>query len=88
MLSLAIPNAATAQSSNSLFSATPSTGLISPGQGVRGDGFGPGGVLAPSSQAPVIMPNSANPTAPMPMVPAGKVALALSARFVAWRVLR
>src|SRR5674476_309157 len=27
------------------------------------------------------MPNSANPTAPMPMVPAGQVALALSARF-------
>ena len=76
----AIPSAALAQS-GSLFSATPSTGLLSPGQGTRGNGFGPGGVLAPPSQAPPIMPNSATPTAPMPMVPAGQVALALSARF-------
>src|SRR5450759_4078798 len=76
----AIPSAALAQS-GSLFSATPSTGLLSPGQGTRGNGFGPGGVLAPPSQAPLIMPNSATPTAPMPMVPAGQVALALSARF-------
>jgi hypothetical protein len=78
ILALIGPNAASAQSSgqNSLFSATPSTGLIAPSPATRGDVFGTG-----AAPAPTIMPNSATPTAPMPMVPAGQVALALSARF-------
>ncbi|MBI3702774.1 MAG: hypothetical protein HY244_02715 [Rhizobiales bacterium] len=75
----AIPSTALAQSSSSLFSATPSIGSISPGSGGRGDVFGlGGGMLAPASQTPLV------PTAPlaqMPAVPAGQVALALSARF-------
>jgi len=79
MLVQIIPNAASAQ--GSLFSATPMTGPISPGQGSRGDPFGSGGVLAPPTQWPQTAPNSATPVAPMPMVPAGQVALALSARF-------
>ncbi len=73
---LAAPGSAIAQSgSNSLFSASPSTGLLSPNMGARGDGFGPRSNLAPPSQAPMAAPT------PMPMVPAGQVALALSARF-------
>jgi hypothetical protein len=79
----AIPSAALAQSSNSLFSTTPSIGMIYPGQNLRGgDAFGSGGgVLAPQ-QSPLIVPNvPQSAAAPMPMVPAGQVALALSARF-------
>ncbi|HZL30382.1 MAG TPA: hypothetical protein VFC54_04895 [Pseudolabrys sp.] len=65
-LALAAPEVAFAQvGTNSLFSATPSFGLISPG--VRGDGF--------SGDA------QAQPPMAMPMVPAGQVALVLSARF-------
>jgi hypothetical protein len=87
--SLAYPCAALAQSS--LFSATPSTGLITPGQTNRNDGFGLPPAQPPSTQSPLIMPNSSvpNSSAPnpaaaitqMPMVPAGQVALSLSARF-------
>jgi hypothetical protein len=75
---------AIAQSSNSLFSATPSIGMISPGSGIRGDTLGSGGgMLAPSTQQPLVVPNTNPPAAvaPMPMVPAGQVALVLSARF-------
>src|ERR1700732_3883844 len=61
---------------NSLFSTAPTTGLISPGPVTRGNVFGPGGVLEPPAQTP-ITPNGAQ----MPMVPAGQVALSLSARF-------
>ncbi len=77
-----VPQAASAQSSGSLFSATPSTGLIYPPQ-TRGDVFSPGGALGSSSQSPLIMPNSpaAVAPAPSPDVPAGQVALALSAHF-------
>ncbi len=80
---VAVTDAASAQApgQNSLFSATPSTGLIYPPQGTRGGAFGPGGVVTPQSQSPLVTPNSAAPPAPMPMVPAGQVALALSARF-------
>lgn len=74
-LVLALVFSGTASAQSSLFSASPSTGLIAPEKGTRGDGFGPGGVLAPSSP-----PTSQAPLA-MPMVPAGQVALALSARF-------
>jgi hypothetical protein len=54
---------------SSLFSTTPSTGMVAPPP-PRGDGFG---VQAPLS--------GAVPMAPMPMVPAGQVALTLSAKF-------
>jgi hypothetical protein len=67
---------------NSLFSATPSTGLISPAPATRSDIFGPSNLPVPTSppaQSPP--PNSATTTASIPMVPAGQVALALSARF-------
>ena len=47
--------------------------------GTRGEGFGSGSTLAPPAQAPMTAPMVA--PAPMPMVPAGQVALALSARF-------
>ncbi len=74
----AAPSAAVAQS-NSLFSAVPSTGLISPMPATRGDIFGPSNLpISPPAQAP---PPAPAPTASIPMVPAGKAALALSARF-------
>jgi hypothetical protein len=80
VLSLVVPQAAWAQESlrDSLFSATPLTGLIAPpppGEGA----FGPGGTLTPSPQWP--MPQTSAPAIAAPMVPAGKVALVLSARF-------
>jgi hypothetical protein len=75
------PNAVLAQGQGSLFSSAPSTGLISPGPGSRREGFSRGGMLTPPSQAPLMLPDGAAPAAPMPMVPAGQVALALSARF-------
>jgi len=83
VVALAVSTAASAQTpdQNSLFSATPSTGLIAPGQGSRSDAFGSGGLLASPPQLPLPMPNSIAPAASMPMVPAGQVALALSARF-------
>ena len=72
------PQAARAQSAdrNSLFSTAP-TGGLTPNPGLRGNLFTPGDVLAPP-RTPLMMPPSSGP---MPMVPAGKVALALSARF-------
>jgi hypothetical protein len=75
VLALASPQPASAQSGGSLFSATPSTGLLSPDSSLRGSGFGSSGAPVPQQQAPMVMPP------PMPMVPAGQVALALSARF-------
>ena len=66
MLAASVP----AYAQSSLFSATPSTGMVSPGSG---------GQLAPS-QSPLPLPSSQPPLA-MPMVPAGQVALTLSARF-------
>jgi len=73
----AVPSAAVAQS-NSLFSATPSTGLISPMPATRGDMFGPSNLpVSPPPPAPA--PSTS--TASIPMVPAGQAALALSARF-------
>ncbi len=74
-------NPAVAQSSGSLFAATPMIGMVAPGSSLRSEPFGSGGVLAPSAQWPQTAPNSARPVAPLPMVPAGQVALALSARF-------
>jgi hypothetical protein len=77
------PSAAVAQSlaQNSLFSATPSTGLISPLPATRGDIFGPSNLPTPPAQTPLPAPNPGTTTASIPMVPAGQVALALSARF-------
>lgn len=74
---LLVPAAAYAQAAgqNSLFSTAPSSGLMTPGPASRGDLFTPGDVLAPPRQ-PLMAP-----TASIPMVPAGKVALALSARY-------
>ncbi len=70
---------AAAQSSNSLFSLTPSTGYILPTPSRRNDGFGPGSALPPLTPAP----NAAAPAPPMspPVAPAGQVALSLSAHF-------
>jgi hypothetical protein len=64
---------------NSLFSAVPSTGLISPVPSTRSDIFGPSSLpLAPAIPIPNAAPQI---TASIPAVPAGQVALALSARF-------
>jgi hypothetical protein len=54
--------------------------MIAPGSATRGEPFGSGGVLAPQSEWPLTAPQASVPTA-VPMVPAGHVALALSARF-------
>jgi len=75
------PQKAPAQ--NSLFSSTPSTGLISPVPATRSDIFGPSNLSIPATppaqtQQPRSMPST---TASIPVVPAGQVALALSARF-------
>ncbi len=79
---LLVPQPASAQAAgqNSLFSATPTPGLIGPAPAIRGEPFGPGGVLVPQSEWPLTAPRATAPTA-VPMVPAGQVALALSARF-------
>src|SRR4029450_4446352 len=69
---------------DSLFSATPSTGLISPVPATRSDIFGPSNLPMPSgppAQGPSSGSNSATTTGSIPVVPAGQVALALSARF-------
>jgi len=73
VLALLAPNGAWAQGAGSLFSSAPSTGLLSPGPGAQGEGFGRG-LTGPSQ--PLVLPS-----APSPMVPAGQVALTLSARF-------
>lgn len=80
-LALLTPVAAWAQKGDSsLLSSTPSTGLLSPGSATRGEVFGPGGVLSAPSQGTLTMPNPMTPNA-TPMVPAGQVALVLSAKF-------
>ena len=81
MLAMLSPGGAWAQTPdrNSLFSSTPSTGLISPAPVTRGEVFGPGGTLSQPAQWPSLAPRGDEQAAPM--VPAGKVALALSARF-------
>jgi hypothetical protein len=82
-LALLAPGVALGQSAgqSSLFSATPSTGLISPEPVTRGEVFGHGGTLTPPTQWPLVTPHGTPPNVPTLMVPAGKVALALSARF-------
>ncbi len=80
LVAMMAPHAAQAQGKptnrNSLFSNAP-TGTFSPNPRLRGNLFTPGDVLAPP-QAPLMMPPVGGTT---PMVPAGKVALGLSARF-------
>ncbi|MCF8477140.1 MAG: hypothetical protein K9G60_08920 [Pseudolabrys sp.] len=66
VLSMSSPASAQSPGTSSLFSATPSIELLSPGTRLRGNGFGRGSTLVPG---------------PMPMVPAGQSALVLSARF-------
>jgi len=82
ILPLLVPQAASAQAAgqNSLFSAAPTTGLITPAPAARGEPFGAGSVLAPQSEWPLSTPQATAPSGG-PMVPAGQVALALSARF-------
>lgn len=77
----AIAPSAVAQT-NSLFSAMPSTGLMSPLPSTRTDIFGPSSLSSPPP-APRLpsAPNVEQPTASIPAVPAGQVALALNARF-------
>jgi hypothetical protein len=72
VLGLLFPQVAWAQAAgqSSLFSASPSTRLVTPNPTARGNLFTPGNVLAPLSSAGAT-----------PMVPAGQVALELSARF-------
>ncbi len=64
----------------SLLSSAPSTGLLSPGSATRGDVFGPGPGGAPAAPGSLTLPNAISPNV-MPMVPAGQVALMLSAKF-------
>jgi len=66
---------------NSLFSAMPSTGLISPLPSTRTDIFGPSSLSSPPPTARPAAPPVEPPTASIPAVPAGQVALALNARF-------
>jgi hypothetical protein len=79
-LMLLMPLTASAQTAaqNSLFSTAPS-GAFTP-DGAGAGVFMPGDVLAPPNGTPLMMP-SGNAPAAIPMVPAGQVALALSARF-------
>jgi hypothetical protein len=74
------PASAQAGGQNSLFSAAPGTGLLAPAPATRGEPFGPGGVLAPQAEWLPAGPHAPAPIS-VPLVPAGQVALALSARF-------
>jgi len=81
ILCLLLPGAASAQdaAAGSLFSVGPADGgLMSPGRNAPAGVFSPGSSLAPPN-APLLLPGTA--PAAIPMVPAGQVALALSARF-------
>jgi hypothetical protein len=81
ILLLAAPGAAQAQTTGPsiLFSTAPSTGLVSPAPVTRGEVFAPRG--GSPAQWPMGKPREAQPPASTLMVPAGKAALALSARF-------
>ncbi|HEY1475869.1 MAG TPA: hypothetical protein VGF53_17500 [Pseudolabrys sp.] len=86
VLPLLVPQAATAQEGgqNSLLSSGLSGGTIAPGSATRSEPFGPGGVLAPpQSEWPPAKSRANASAAPnvMPAVPAGQVAIALSAHF-------
>jgi hypothetical protein len=76
---------ALAQSGSSLFSTAPSATLVAPPSGSQGSNlFAPGsaGGLVTPGQAPLLLaPPGSTPAQAAPMVPAGQVALQLSARF-------
>jgi hypothetical protein len=65
---------------NSLFSGTPANGLLQTAPAARGDLLGSPSVLSPQPEWPLNAPRASAPASP-PMVPAGQVALSLSARF-------
>ncbi|MGE0566066.1 MAG: hypothetical protein AB7O50_16315 [Pseudolabrys sp.] len=66
----------------SLFSTAPSSTLAPPGTPGSGAFAPPTGELAPSGPPPLLLtPPGAVPVQPVPMVPAGQVALQLGARF-------
>jgi hypothetical protein len=66
---------------NSLFSNAPANSLLTPAPATGNEPFGSaGGVLAPQADWPINGQGAVAPASP-PMVPAGQVALALSARF-------
>jgi hypothetical protein len=87
ILSLLVPGAAWGQANgqtsgpNILFSPTPSSRLISPEPAERGEIFGNGGTLTAPAPWPLAAPHEHSANPPTLMVPAGKAALALSARF-------
>jgi hypothetical protein len=66
ILATVLTDASSAQSSNSLFSLTPSTGYILPTPNKRNDGFGPGIGLPPQQQSPLPIPNSADSNSAAP----------------------
>ena len=67
---------------NSLFSTAPTTSWAAPMPSESRGPFGPDGGIGAPTQAPIAVPNGAIQRAPpMPLVPAGQVALALDARF-------
>jgi hypothetical protein len=72
MLGAPLPAPAQTAGQSSLFSNAPSAGLRGGGDNL----FAPGNLLAPPSGPPLMMPPGS-----IPMVPAGQVALVLSARF-------
>jgi hypothetical protein len=77
----AVPAFAQQSGQNSLFSTAPATGLISPAPVTRGEVFSPGTSMTAPSQWPSLSSPAPRTEMPLLMVPAGKVALALSARF-------
>ncbi len=86
ILSALVPDAAQAQGQNSLFSIVPSTGLFFPGPT---NNRAPPSLVMPKAAPPAKPATPADPApaqtaaaaVPAPLVPAGQVALALSARF-------
>ena len=74
------PALAQAEGQNPVLSVAPSNSLLAPGPAARGEPFGPGGVLAPQTEWSPDTPRTNAPIAAS-VVPAGQVALALSARF-------
>jgi hypothetical protein len=79
-VALAMVPLAQAQDQSSLFSTTPSLRAPAAGQS-DSTIFGSGGTIVSPGQSPLMMPQTVAPLQPMPMVPAGQVALALAARF-------
>lgn len=85
LVALAAAPAVAQSAGTSLFSAAPSATLVAPSTGSQGGTlFSPGtsGGFATPGEAPLLLaPPGASPVQAAPMVPAGHVALQLSARF-------